>query len=162
MQHNILQTFFSNVEVYIKIQQIYKSNQLYAQNSYISNKLKKAVSEYQAVLNYEAYDLEESPNEIMDAALSGVFFTRRIKKLSRPDGFMFYGKPGIDIFCTSALLCPDTKVRLRLIRGRSTFYLTTDNHYVSLGNVDCSLYTCRFALKDNRHRKKWTSFHIFL
>ena len=36
----------------------------------------------------------------MEAPFSERFFTRRIKMLSRPDGFMLYGKLGVDFFST--------------------------------------------------------------
>ena len=42
--NNILHSIFSNVEVYINNQQIYKSNGLYAHKSYISNNFKAAIS----------------------------------------------------------------------------------------------------------------------
>ena len=74
--------------------------------------------------------------------------------LSRPDGFMLYGKLGIDFFSTSELLYPNMKVRLRLIRARPNFYMISDNPNVSLGIVDCSLYTRRIALKDDHHKKR--------
>ena len=54
--------------------------------------------------------------------------------LSRPDGFMFYGILGVDFFSTSEFLHPNMKIRLRLIRARPNFYMTSD---VSLGIVDC-------------------------
>ena len=34
----------------------------------------------------------------MDAPLSEPFFKRWLKSLSRPDGFMLYGKMGVDFF----------------------------------------------------------------
>ena len=74
--------------------------------------------------------------------------------LSRPDGFMLYGKLGVDFFSTSELLYPNTKIRLRLIRAGPNFYLISDNPNVSLGIVDCSLYTRRIALKDDYHKKR--------
>ena len=46
------------------------------------------------------------------------------------------------------------KIRLRLIRARSTFYMISDNPNASLGIVDCSLYTRRIARKDDYHKKK--------
>ena len=46
------------------------------------------------------------------------------------------------------------KIRLRLIRARPNFYKISDNHNVSLGIVDCSLYTRRIALKDDYHKKR--------
>ena len=82
------------------------------------------------------------------------FFTRRMKLLSNPDGFMLYGKLGIDFFSTSELLYPNMKNRLRLIRARPNFYMNSDNPNVSLGLVDCSLFTRRIALKDDYHKKR--------
>ena len=77
-----------------------------------------------------------------------------MKLLSRPDGFMLYGKLGIDFFSTFELLHPNLKIRLRLIRARPNFYMISDNPIVSLGIVDCFLYTRRIALKDDYHKKK--------
>ena len=82
------------------------------------------------------------------------FFTRRLKLLSRPDGFMLYGKLGIEFLSTSELLYPSMKIRLRLIGARPNFYMISDNPNVSHGIVDCSLYTRRIALKDDYHKKK--------
>ena len=140
--------------MYINNQQIYNSNGLYAHKPYISNKFKRTFSEYNGVLHCEGYDYEELPDEIMEAPLPEPFFTRRIKMLSRPDGFMLYGKSGVDFFSTSELLYPNTKNRLKLIRVRPNFYMINDNPNVSLGIVDCSLYTRRLALKDDYHKKR--------
>ena len=90
----------------------------------------------------------------MEAPLSEPFFTRRLKMLSRPDGFMLYGILGVDFFSTSELLYPNKKVRLRLIRARPNFYMISDNPNFSLGIVNCSLYTRRIALKDDYHKKR--------
>ena len=77
-----------------------------------------------------------------------------MKLLSRPDGFMLYGRMGIDFFSTSELLYANMKIRLRLIRARPNFYMISDNPNVSLGIVDCSRYTRRIALKDDYHKKR--------
>ena len=138
--NNILQSILSNVEVYIESQQIYNSYGLYAHKSYISNNFKGAISEYKGVLHCEGYDYEEFPDEILEAPLSEPFFTRRMNMLSTPDGFMLYGKLGVDLFSTSELLYPNMKSRLRLIRARPNFYMISDNPNVSLGIVDCSFY----------------------
>ena len=152
--NNILHSVFSNVEVYINNQQIYNSNGLFAHKSCNSNNFKGAISEYKGILHCEGYDYEEFTDEIMEAPLSEHFFTRRMKMLSRPDGFLLYGKLQVDFFSTSELLCPNMKVRLRLIRARTNFYMVSDNPNVSLGIVDCSLYTRRIALKDDYHKKR--------
>ena len=46
------------------------------------------------------------------------------------------------------------KSRIRLIRAGPNFYMISDNPNVSLGIVDCSLYTRRNALKDDYHKKR--------
>ena len=66
---NIMYSIFSNVEVYIKKQQIYNSNGLYAQNSYISNNFKAAISECKGVLHREGYDYEQDPEDISNPYL---------------------------------------------------------------------------------------------
>ena len=151
--NNIMHSIFSNVKVYINNQQIYNSNGLYAHKSYNSNNFKAAISEYKGVLHCEGHDYEQDPEAIANP-LPDPFFTRRMKLLSRPDGFMLYGKLGIDFFSTSELLYPNMKIRMCLIRARPNFYMISDNPNVSLGIVDCSLYTRRIALKDDYHKKR--------
>ena len=67
---------------------------------------------------------------------------------------MLYGKLGVESFSTSELLYPNMKIRLRLITARPDFYMISHNPNVSLGIVDCSLYTRRIALKDDYHRQR--------
>ena len=86
-----MRSIFSNGEVYVNNQQIYNSNGLYAHKSYNSNNIKGAISEYEGVLHWEGYDYEEFTDEFMEALSSEPFFTRRMKLLSRPDGFVLYG-----------------------------------------------------------------------
>ena len=102
-------------------------------------------------MHCEGYDYEQDPEDIANP-LPDPFFTRRMKLLSRPDGFLLYGKLGIDFFSTSELLYPNMRIRLRLIRARPLFYMISDN--VSLAIVDCSLYTRRIALMDDYHKNR--------
>ena len=51
------------------------------------------------------------------------------------------------------------KIRLRLIIARPNFYMISDNPNVSLGIVDCLLYTHRIALKDDYHKKRMDMLH---
>ena len=111
---NILHLIFFNVEVYLNNQQIYNSTGLYVHKSYLSNNFKGAISEYKGVMHCEGYDYEELLDEIMEAPLSEPFFTRRMKMLRRPDGFILCSKLGVDFFSTSELLYPKMKIRLRL------------------------------------------------
>ena len=100
--YNIMQSIFSTVEVYINNQQIYNSNGLYAHKSYISNNFNAVISEYKGVLDCESYDYEQDPEDFSNLLLDP-FFTKRMKLLSRPDDFMFYGKLGLT--CCQLLNC---------------------------------------------------------
>ena len=108
----------------------------------------------QPSLNTREFCIVKGMTEDITNPLTDPFFTRRMKLLSRPDGFMLYGKLGIDLFSTSELLYPNLKIRLRLIRARLNFNMISDKPNVSLGIVDCSLYTRRIALKDDYHKKR--------
>ena len=46
------------------------------------------------------------------------------------------------------------KIRLRPIRTGPNFYIISDNPIVSLGIVNCSIYTRRIALRDDHHKKR--------
>ena len=108
------------------------------------------MTDYKRVLNYERYDYEEDPESLLE----GPFFTRRMKMYSRPDGFMLYGKLGIDFLATSKLLDPSMETRIRLIRARPKLYMISENPNVSLGIVDFSLYTRRVRLEEVYHKKR--------
>ena len=110
--NNILHSIFCYNEMYINNQQIFKSNGLNAHKFYISHNFKVAIFEYKGVSHCEGYDYEELLDENMEAHLPEPFLTRRMKLLSRPDGFMLYGTLGFDFFSTSELLYPNMKIRL--------------------------------------------------
>ena len=148
--NNILHFIFSIAELYINNHQIYNSNGLYAQKSHISNIFKSTLSDYKGVLHCEAYDYEEDPENLVE----GPFFTGRMKLYSRPDSFILYSKLGIHFLTTSELLYPNMKVRIQLIRARPNFFMISRNPNVSLGIVDCSLYTRRVMLKEDYHKKR--------
>ena len=148
--NNILHSIFSNAELYINNHQFLKSNGLYAHKSHISNNFKSTLSDNKGDLYCEGYDYEEDPENLLE----GPFFSRRMKLYSRLDGFMFYGKLGIDFLKTLELLHPNIKEQIRLIRARPTFYMVSENPNVSLGIVDCSLYTRCVMLKEDNHKKR--------
>ena len=104
-------------------------------------------------MHSKGYDYEKDPEDISNP-LPDPFFRRRIKLLSRPDGFMLYGKLGIDFFSTSEMLYPNMKIRLRPIRATPDFCMISDNPKVSVAIVDCSLHTRRYALKEDYHKKR--------
>ena len=70
--NNIMNSVFSNVEVFINNQQIYKSNRLYAHKSYNSNNFKAALSECKGVLDCEGYDYEQDPEDISSPLLDPI------------------------------------------------------------------------------------------
>ena len=52
--------------------------------------------------------------------------------VSRPDGFVLYGKLGVEISSTSELLYPSMKLTLQKIRTRPNFYMISDSPNVVL------------------------------
>ena len=148
--NKILHSTFSNAELHNNNHQTYNSNGLYAHKTHTSNTFKSTLSDYKGVLHCEWYDYEEDPENLVE----GPFFTRRMKLYSRPDGFKLYGKLGIDFLTTSELLYPDMKLRILLTRARPIFYMISEHSNVSLGIVDCSLYTRRVMLKEDYHKKR--------
>ena len=98
--------FLSNEEFNIKNHQVYISSGFYADKYHISNNLERTFTDYKGVLICGVYDYEEdyeNPHE-------GAFFTRSMKLYSRPDGFMLYGKLGIDFLTTSESLYRNIKL----------------------------------------------------
>ena len=136
--------------MYINNHQSYNSNGLYAHKSHISYNFKSTLTDYKGVLLCEGYVYEEDSENLLESP----FFTRRTKLYSRPDGFMLYGKLGIDFLTTSELLHPNMKKRIRLNRARPNFYIISENPNVSLGIVDCSQYNRRVMLKEDYHKKR--------
>ena len=123
--NTIMHSIFSIVEVYINNQQIYNSNGISAQKSYISNNFKGAITEHKGVSHCEGYDYEQDPEDFANP-LPDPFFTKRVKLLNRPEGFMLYGKLGIDFLSTSELFYPNMKIRLRLVTARPNFCIFTE------------------------------------
>ena len=145
-----LPSIFSNSELYSNIRQIYNSNGFYAHKSHVSNNFNSTLSNYKGVLHCEGYDYEEDPENLHE----GPFVTRGMKLYSRPDGFMLYGKLGIDFLTASELLYLNMKVRIRLSRARPNLYTISENPNASLGIVDCFLYTRRVMLKEDCQKKR--------
>ena len=88
---NILNSIISNVEVYINNQKIYNSNGLHALKPYISYNFKGAISEYKEFCNARGTTLKNFLMNFLKRLCLNFFFTRRMKLLSRPDGFLLYG-----------------------------------------------------------------------
>ena len=152
--NNIMRSMFSNVEVYINSQQIYNSNK-----DCMRTNLTCATFPRQPSLKIREFCTARGTNsrffhDTMEALLSQTSFMKRMKTFSRLDGLMFYGNIELQFFSTADLLYPKREVRVRLIRARSNIYMVTDIPNVHLGIVDCSLYTPRFASKDDYQQKR--------
>ena len=90
----------------------------------------------------------------METRLSEPFPTRRMKILGRPDGFMTYGELAVDFSPFLEFLCPNLKLKLRLIGARHNFYMISHNPNVSPGIFDCSLYSRCIVLREYYHKKR--------
>ena len=100
------------------------------------------------------YNYEKLRDAVMEALLSELYFTKRMKMLTRRDGFMLHGNLGVDISSTSELLYPNMKHRLGVIRARPNFYMISHNPNASFGFFDCSFYTRCIALKDDYRKER--------
>ena len=118
----IMHSKFSKVKVYINNQQIYNSNGLDSMHTSLT---------FQTILRQPSLNTREfcivksmTMNKIERILVTPyliLFLTRKMKLLKILDGFILYGKLGIDFFSTSELLYPNMKIRLRLIRARPNF-----------------------------------------
>ena len=148
--NNIMHSIFPKVEVYINNERI----TIPMDSKHTS--LTPRANSRQPSLNTRDFCILKAMtmNRILRILLTPYLspFSRRMKLLSGPDGFMLYGK--LRFFSTSELLYPNRKIILHLIRARSNFRMISDNLNVNRGIVDCSLYTRRFAPKDDYHKKR--------
>ena len=107
------------------------------------------------------YDFEEVPDEIMVATLCEPFFTSTIELLSEPDGFMLFGKLGVDFFSFPEMLYPIKEENLRLIRAQLFF-----SWVVATPTLVFPFLIVRFALvvlfsrMITIRKQKWTCFHM--
>ena len=85
------------------------------------------------------------------------FYTRRLKMLSKTNRFKLFGKLGVDLFVSYALLHSVNKNMLRLIRAKRKIYMISDDPNVSLWVTDCPFYTRCIGLKDEYHQKRKNS-----
>ena len=69
------------------------------------------------------------------------FLKRKWIFFGRADG-LWYSMLVADFLSALEILKTNMKVRLQLTRVRPKFSLTSDNTNISLGTLDCSLYTC--------------------
>ena len=126
---------------------------MYAQKSFTFNNFKGPSSNTREISTASGTITKRFLMKSWERLCLNIFLTRRMKKLSRPNAFMLYGKLGVDFFSTLEILYPRMKNRLQLIRARSNFYMISYNPNVSFGKVDRSLYTHHIDLKYDHHKK---------
>ena len=86
------------------------------------------------------------------AILIKSLFIDREEELLLKNGTTYYGKLAIDLFQCENLLLPNTKIRLKLIRARPSFYMVSYNPHVSLKVFDCSLFTRPVVVNEVYHQ----------
>ena len=118
--NNIFYSVFSNVEVYSNNQQNYVSDGLYAKVVFFRT-ISRGSSLNTKVFCNAVVLLWRTSRGIHESAFVWTFFTRILKILSKPVGFILYNKLGVDFVSTSELLCPNLKTMIRLIRARPIF-----------------------------------------
>ena len=130
--NNILHSLVS-CEVYLNNQQVYNSNGLYGHKALISNEFNASTRNNEGKLACHGYEFETEHSDHEKSP-----FIDREEELLLKNGSTYYGKLAIDLFQCEKLLLPNTKVRLKLIRARSNFYMISCNPHVSLKVLDCS------------------------
>ena len=79
-------------------------------------------------------------------------FVDREEDILLKNGTTYYGNLAIDLFQCEKLLLPSTKVRLKLIRARSNFYIISYHLHVSVKILTCSLFTRRVVVNGVYHK----------
>ena len=143
----ILHSLFSNCEVYLKNQQVYNSNGLYGHKALISDEFNASTRNNEGILACHGHEFEKEPSDYEKSP-----FIDREEELLLKNGSTYYIKLAIDLFQCEKLLLPNTKVRLKLIRARSNFYMISYNPHVSFKVLDCSLFTRRVDVNEVYHQ----------
>ena len=144
---NLLQSLFSNCEVYFNITMAYNANGLYPHKAQISNEFNSSAVSNKRTLACHGYSFEENPE-----AFDMYPFPDRAHSLGSGITFSLYGRLAIDLFTCEKLLLPKTKVRIKLIRSRPNFYLRSDNPNVSLKIFESLPFTRRVLVAEPNHQ----------
>ena len=149
--------------MFINNPQIYNSNGLSAHKLYISHNFKEATSEYKAVLHCNELDNEYIFDENMGALFVWTVFHKENEKSHQTWQLYIVRHLGVEFFSTSEKLCPEVKIRLRLIGATPDFYMFRDNPNVCLGFVACSIKSFALIVMPSRIiiTKRSCGFHLF-
>ena len=116
-------------------------------NALISNEFNASTRNNDGILACHGYEFEKESSDFDKNP-----FMDREEELLLKNGTSYYSKLAIDLFQCEKLLLPNTKVRLKLIRGRPKFYTISYNPHVSLEVLDCSLFTRRVVVNEVYHQ----------
>ena len=86
---------FFKVEIDINKHDLYSSIGILAHKCYKCNDSEETSSEFKRISRCKGIDSEEWPDEFLDTTLFELLKERKIKKLSKPNGFVLY----VDIGC---------------------------------------------------------------
>ena len=148
--NNILRSIFSNAELYTNNHRIYNLNGLYAHESHLSNNFKNTLIDYSGILHCDGFDTEEDPQNPNKADFSLEEWICTVDLT-----VSCCTVRSVSFFTRLDLLHPNMQVRMKLIRARPNFQMTSGNPNVDFGIVDCSLYNRRVMLKGDYHKKHW-------
>ena len=104
--NKFLHSIFSIVEAFMNNQQNYNSNRLYLTFPTTSGKPFLNAKEF---ITGKGTTMKKCLMKLWKRLCLNLFFLRRMKMFTRPDGIMLYGKLGIDFFSISELLYPNIK-----------------------------------------------------
>ena len=111
-ENNLLQSIFSNCEVYFNDTMVYIANRLYPHEAQISNGFNSSAVGNKGLFVCHRYSFEEYPE-----ALDMYPFTDRANYLGSEITSSFYGRLAIDLFICEKFSLPKTKVRIKLNRA---------------------------------------------
>ena len=90
---NLLDSPFSNCEVFLNNQQVYNPNDLYGHKALISNEFNASTINNEGILASHGYEFERDPSDYEKSP-----FTDREEELLLKDGVTLCGKLAIDLF----------------------------------------------------------------
>ena len=126
---------------------VYNANGLYPHKAQVSNEFNSTAVSNKGIIHCNGYSFGEFPD-----AFDILPFTDRTNSLGSVITFSLYGRHANDLFTCKKMSLPKTKVRSKLIRARTNFYMLSDNPNGSLKIIDCLLFTRRILVAEPNHQ----------
>ena len=117
-ENNLLQSIFSNCEIYFNDTMVYNANGLYPHEAQISNGFNSSAVGNKGIFACHGYSFEEYPE-----ALDVHPFTDRANYLGSGITYSFYGRLAMHLLTCEKFSLPKTKVRIKLIRAWPNFHM---------------------------------------